>query len=56
LQVLVPEHSRKGFYVADSDGNISAFHATANQLSCNFSKSFSEISVSHKAPNPVLIP
>jgi phosphate transport system permease protein len=32
LQVLVPEHSRKGFYIADNDGNVSAFHATANQL------------------------
>jgi len=32
VQVLAPEHSRKGFYVADNDGNISAFHTTANQL------------------------
>jgi len=32
LQVLASEHSRKGFFVADNDGNISAFHATANKL------------------------
>ncbi|HED19489.1 MAG TPA: ABC transporter permease subunit [Gammaproteobacteria bacterium] len=31
-QVLVSEYSRKSFFVADNDGNISAFHTTADRL------------------------
>ena len=31
LRVLTPEYSRKVFFVADNDGNISAYHTTAHQ-------------------------
>jgi len=31
LRVLAPEYSRKVFFVADNDGNVSAFHTTAHQ-------------------------
>ena len=31
LRVLTPEYSRKVFFVADSNGNISAYHTTAHQ-------------------------
>jgi len=32
LRTLVAEHSRKGFFVGNSDGRVAAYHATAHQL------------------------